>query len=84
MKIDNGLIIFSTGKQTEISNRIIGLSTEMEVAEGYDAYLWRNEEWLWRSEENCLTDQELVELSDYMIDQWMKFREIHLKRSKMI
>lgn len=84
MKIEGDKVIFSTGKARSANCGIIGLSPEMGVSEGYDGGFYSGpdgEEW--RDEEEKLTKEELVELADYMIEQWLKFRLLQESNAKI-
>jgi len=74
MKIEGNYIIFSTGKTRYANGGIIGLAPDMEVSEGYDGEFYNGDGW--RDEEESLTKAELVELADFMIEQWQKFRSL--------
>lgn len=66
---------FSTGRRIYANNCIIGLSPSGEVSGGYDNPLW--EAHLtepWREDQTLLTNVERIELADYMIALWQKYR----------
>lgn len=73
MKIEDEVAIFSTGKMRCANNGIIGLSPEMDVYEGYDGWFYEREVDDYFGE--ALTKAEQIELADYMIDAWSKFKE---------
>ena len=73
MKIDGDTVIFSTGKERSANCGIIGLEPyHLEVTEGYDGG-FHNDDW-W-DEPDKLTAAEQIELADYMIELWGKFKE---------
>lgn len=69
MEVDRDNLIFSTGKFRYANNGIIGLSEPdedgWEVTEGYDGGI----------DINDLTKEEKVELADYMINLWQRFKD---------
>jgi len=78
MKVEGDNFIFSSGRTRDANCGIIGLSPGLEVSEGYDGGFYSGIDGeSWRDEAERLTDQDLVELADYMIEQWIKFRELH-------
>lgn len=74
MKIIDGQAVFSTGKIMYANLGIIGLSPELDVYQGYDGYfdVHKND---WDDDEPVLTKTEKIELADYMIAEWQKFKE---------
>lgn len=77
MKIEGDTVIFSTGKTSYANCGIIGLSPRMDVSEGYDGGFYNGPDSEdWKDEEERLTKAELIELADYMIEQWQKFRSL--------
>lgn len=80
MKIEGDKIIFSTGKNREVS-RMIGLSPDMRVWQGDDYLFWSSEddeEFL--KPKHRLGKEEMAELADHMIEQWQKFRSLMLEK----
>jgi hypothetical protein len=68
MKVDGDYVFFSSGKVCYANNGIIGLSESDEygwhVSEGYDGSINVGQ----------FTKAEKIELSDYMINLWQKFK----------
>ena len=62
----------STGKVLEANRGIIGLNSDMEVHGGYDEILYIRGEMYNEVE---LTVLEQIELADYMIGLWTKYKE---------
>ena len=67
MKIKDDKVIFSTGKEKYANNGIIGLSPELDITEGYDGGF--------EEDEDDLTKEEQIELAEYMIEAWARFKE---------
>ena len=78
MKIEGSKVIFSSGKERYAYSGIIGLSPEMNLTGGYDDRFWENdinEDWEDGDEaSDDLSSSDLIELADYMIEQWGKFK----------
>ena len=77
MKIGRDEVVFNTGKTRYANGCIIGLGPDMEVSEGYDGVFYSgpdNEEL--KDEDKRLTKAELIELAEYMIEQWQNFRSL--------
>ena len=84
MKIQDDEVIFSTGKTLYANRGIIGISPELNVTQGYDSGFYKTEDLEYNFNaadeykvELCLTTKEAIELADYMIEQWTKFRSKH-------
>jgi hypothetical protein len=75
MKIDGDRIVFSSGKVRYANNGIIGLSPHLGVTEGYDGDLWVD-----GLDNGDLSHADMVELADYMIEQWGNFKASHARR----
>lgn len=73
MKIIDNNVIFSTGKEKYAHVGIIGLSPELEVFNGYDGPFHMPE--ALDFEEERLTKAEQIELAEYMINEWQKFKD---------
>lgn len=74
MKIDGDTVTFeTTGNEFYANNGIIGLcepeNGKWEVSEGYDGCF---SAW---SGSGGMTKEEKIELSDYMIDLWSRFKK---------
>lgn len=69
MIIEKEKILFSTGRKDAANCSIIGINPELVTYEGYDGCFpcWGNE----------LTKEERIELADYMIGLWTKYKEVH-------
>lgn len=72
MKIKDDYLIFSTGKKVYAHAGFVGIKYDngWRISEGYDGGVYFDEE---------MTPAECVELADYMINQWVKFKEDKLK-----
>jgi hypothetical protein len=67
-KVENGELFFSSGKVVKAYAGVIGLSPDCERAYGgYDQDI--------HEENDELTSDEKIELADYMIGQWQKFKD---------
>ena len=65
MRIEGDNVLFDSGRYIRANNGIIGIAPNLEVFEGYDGELGISH----------LTDEEKVELANYMISQWSLFRD---------
>lgn len=81
MLIDGEVLVFSTGKRIYANRGIIGLSEEIIsdeydlFAEGYDGMVYRNYTSVDGERVSTLTNEEKIELAEYMIGLWTKFLE---------
>lgn len=57
--------ILSTGKEVSANCCILGISPELELHEGYDG----------RIHEEDLTPNEKIEIAEYAISLWQKYRD---------
>ena len=67
---------FSTGTRAYANCHIIGLGPDMEVSGGYDQG-FESDKWNgWEDEDGSqgFTVAERIELADYMIEQWTKYK----------
>ncbi len=76
MKVEKDKIIFSSGKEDYANRGIIGLSEPSEegwvISEGYDGFIYDD---CWEDAyDEKLTREEKIELADYMITLWLRFR----------
>ena len=72
MQIKDDRVIFSTGKILYANCGVIGLGPKADYAtEGWDGSFEGQDE---EEEENYLTQPERVELADYMIALWGKYK----------
>ena len=68
-----GCVVFSSGRERPCYGKIIGVTQDMAVSYGFDGTLWSGEdEDLY---DDPLTTADLLELADYMIEQWQKFKD---------
>jgi ABC-type lipoprotein release transport system permease subunit len=75
MKIIGDKVIFSNGTEKYANNGIIGLSPHMTVSEGYDGGFHQpREDWMDDEDFNGLSKKEQIELANYMIAAWKKFK----------
>jgi len=70
MKVQGDNVIFSSGRTASANNGIIGISEQDldEVYEGYDGMLDPT------FDRNLLSKEDKLELADYMVNLWMKYR----------
>lgn len=68
MKIEGDYMVFSTGKEAYAYAGVIGLDPVLHVFGGYDDSVYEYN--------NDLSKAERIELADYMIEQWQKFRAL--------
>lgn len=67
MKTEANAIVFeSTGKRHYVNNAIVGLSPSLFVTGGYDDDI---------KDITDFTSEERIELADFMIAQWQRFRD---------
>jgi hypothetical protein len=74
VKIENGKVIFSSGRVRNAYRGIIGLSPEGDVTEGYDGGFWTSDIPDSDIHDDPLTQADLVELADFMIARWTEFK----------
>jgi hypothetical protein len=72
---DSKMKFESTGKEIHINYGIIGINEEFSTFEGYDGDLFNLKYHNDPDYEEDLTKEELLELSDYVINLWTIFRE---------
>ncbi len=65
---DSDYALLSTGKRLYVNCGIIGLSPEGAVSGGYDNPVFHPDD------DGKLTPAECIELADYMLAEWQKFR----------
>ena len=81
-------VVFSSGRQRYACAGILGIAEwqgRMVVTYGYDGVFYTQEE---NTQEylpldQLLTSADLVELSDYMIERWTKFKGQHSSEEKI-
>jgi hypothetical protein len=77
MIIKGDKVIFTTGREEYANNGIIGLTPKLTVMEGYDGYFYEpQEDWMDEEDYDGITNEEQIELADYMIEKWQKFKSI--------
>ena len=64
---------FDTGKRVYAYRNKIGLGPDLSVTGGYDDGFY-GEGWDYSDETHGLTVAEHIELADYMIEQWTKYK----------
>ena len=69
MKREGDKLYFSSGRQWEPHNGIIGIDPKGAVFEGYDASLTGD----WQEEADQLTTVERCDLASFMIEEWTRF-----------
>jgi hypothetical protein len=74
MKIEGDTVTFSTGRVVDVNRGIIGIDDELGVTAGYDNG-WFYEGYTEPDDNYYLTPAERIELADYMILQWQRFKE---------
>ena len=74
MKIENGEVVFSSGRRRSANGGVIGLSSELDVSGGWDDGFWMPDGEDWRLPEDRIEKEDLIELADYMIALWTAFR----------
>lgn len=70
---------FSNGYSFYANRGIVGLSPDLNISEGYDGGIAAIKTCPCckeRSRRDDLTDKERIELADYMIHQWGRYRNI--------
>lgn len=80
MKIEWDKVIFTTGKIRYANGGIIGIDPKMEVTQGYNGEFYDIN---YLRDEEELTKAELIELADYMVSQWQKFRTLHESNAEL-
>ncbi len=81
------MIKLRSGKELDPNRGFIGLSDKFEISEGYDSEIYRyahRTDFGYEEDEDpannsLLTDEECVELCDYMIARWNEFKISLLK-----
>ncbi len=73
-KIKDQTLIFSTGRRISAQRGVIGISPLLEVFQGHGGVLIPSEPFL--DDNDSLTNQECVELADFMIGQWQAFKTL--------
>ncbi len=75
MEIKGDTVTFSSGRTRYANRGIIGLSPDLTVSEGYDGG-FQTEPYEWdEPDESDLAKEDRIELADYMIAQWQRFKD---------
>jgi len=80
--------VLSTGREIYANNCILGLSPVHDgneslcINEGYDGDVYDSSDYLWKDKEDVLTNDELMEIAEYMIQQWINFKTIIARRNE--
>jgi len=61
------MVFETTARKVYANNLIIGIDPKLNITEGYDG----------RFGDHKLTKEEVIELSDYMIKAWQRFKQKH-------
>lgn len=69
MRIEDNYLVFSTGKKYYANGGIIGIDKDLDLTEGCDNGMNDDE----------LTNKEKVELANFMIDLWKKYKNREVK-----
>jgi hypothetical protein len=81
MKVEGDKLIFSSGKIGYANCGVVGLSEPdkedgWQISEGYDGGIDHEGSWLGDGiSDNALTKEECIELADYMIALWARFKQ---------
>lgn len=79
MHIDRNDVIFSSGRVKYANFGIIGISQGLEITEGYDGgFHCARDEFESDEDYECregLTRDEQIELADFMIETWQRFKD---------
>ena len=78
---DTNKVTFSSGKKIYAYGGIVGIDEDLVVYGGYDQDFYDpTADYSWKTDpgENAqeLTDEERVELADYMIERWNDFKNL--------
>jgi hypothetical protein len=80
MKYENDNMVFTSGRRRYSNGGIVGIDLDSDdVTEGYDGYFWLGGDSHLPSDENNLSDADLVELADHMIERWQRFKAKHAR-----
>lgn len=87
MNIDKEVAVFSSGRTVYVEDGHIGLGADGVVSYGYDGHIYDPDD----TEpgfgpcENGeqLSDADLAELAEYMIRQWLVFKEKHVYQQEV-
>jgi len=80
--------VLSTGREIYANNCILGLAPVHDgneslcISEGYDGGVYSDHDSQWRDKEDLLTNDELIEIAEYMIQQWINFKTIIARRDE--
>ena len=76
IRIKEQKLIFSTGRRISVQRGVVGISPALEVFQGHAGILLPTEAFL--DDNDALTDQERIELADFMIRQWQAFKALSI------
>jgi hypothetical protein len=71
MRIEKDKLIFESGKIVQPYQGIVGINNRFDITEGYDGYIRDTQ----LESETELSKEELIELADYMIGLWKRFKD---------
>jgi len=74
MKIIKDRCIFSTGTELQANCGVIGIGPDLEITEGWDGGFY-NPSVYFDEEDYPLTPVERIELAEFMIAKWKKFKK---------
>ena len=72
--IQGQTIIFSSGRRLRAERGVLGISQRLEVFQGHSGVLVPSEPFL--DDSDALTNQERIELADYMLERWQAFKDL--------
>jgi hypothetical protein len=67
MKIEKEIIFFDNNRVTWAHRGVVGINADLDLFDGSDRRICIHEQ--------PLSKEEAIELADYMIDLWTKYRE---------
>lgn len=79
MKLDEDRLVFSSGKRIYAYGGVIGLTPDLVPKGGFDDHFPPVEGDEDEEDGSYLTHDECVELADYMLVQWTRFKEKHTR-----
>lgn len=81
ISVNGDIITFSSGRSAYANRGIVGINADLELHQGYDGSIdWPIPEW-WKVSfpqwitPNTLAPEDMLELADYMVSLWLRFRE---------
>ena len=88
MKPKEDGFVLSTGREIYANNCVIGLSpteigsTHLHINEGSDGGIYSDADKDWKDKKDLLTNDELMEIAEYMIQQWINFKTTIARRDE--